>query len=673
MSAGFKCLQFPEFPVHYDKYQKQCGIPVRCEMDTSCPRICDRSQVESWAQAQAALEVEENCALFDKQSFLIGSDEFDYGIFATSGLNEDEKIGVQNTITTENFLQRLSSQSKCAVRNYLEGRCYNLNTSLSLEQCHQGKLYKCDSAYPFRSYNGVCNNLGYATWGQAGNPLKLEIAPCFDDFVSKRRLGCNGQALPNNRQLMVDVQQAMRRDLEPPFHILNMFQVIFSEFVHSDLIGRAIKRSCERTKGFRGCRADGTSESRYKSSLASTIQVLYNDSNYGPQNIECLNFSPIENANDQCRTTYTTKRNTATSYLDLSIIYSDGKYDDCGKLKPYYCQSSEHVTEHNTNSIQFSAIAGLFTQLHNDCVERMQACQQKRSVDDITERCRSLTIAIYQKIIYEELLLALFGDDFYEQCNFESEYDPNLESAVSSMYINGPGRFQHIWIPEQLTYQGKQHPFFIFFYDLERFECNSVIDGMFDDPIFINGLSDQMMNVIFSKNGVRGHCLACLDLERGRDAGVCSFLSYKHYIDGIRNADSRKCYNSFDDLQDIFEPKLVEVLRKHFSSPFDIDMMFAILAYDRLKGTLLPSTVAWATCLEFKRLKSSDRFFYSWNKFLSYAAEELIATIDLKTLLALYAGIDTVPVFPFVTNSERVSAQDLRDAVKSKESAFCYL
>ncbi|XP_053691332.1 peroxidase skpo-1-like [Sabethes cyaneus] len=673
VAAIYESLQFPESPVHYDKYQKQCGIAVRCETDISCPRVCDRNEVESWAQKQAAVQVEENCALSDKKSFLIGADEFDYGLFATCGLTADEEIGVKNTITTEIFLQHLSKQGQCAVRNYLEGRCYNVNSSLSLDQCHHKKLYKCDSTYPFRSYDGVCNNLGHATWGQEGNPLKLEIAPCFADFISQPRLAFDGRVLPDNRQLMLDVQRALRSEFGPPQHIVNMFQVIFSEFIHSDIIGRALKRSCRRTKGFRGCRADGTSESRYKSPLASTIKVLYNDSIYGPQNVECLNFSPIENANDQCKSTYATKRNIATSYLDLSIIFGDGKYDASGKLETYYCQAADVVANHNTNSIQFLAIAGLFTQLHNDCIERMQVCKQKRTIEDVVERCRSLTIAVYQKIVYEELFLSLFGKDFYKQCNFDIEYNPNLESAVSSMYANGPGRFQHVWIPENLTYQQKQYPFDVFFNDLERFECGSVVDGMFDDHIFINGLSNSMMNKIFSKDGVRGHCLPCLDLERGRDAGVCPLLSYRHYLDTISNAHPQKCYNSFDDLEDMFDAELVDVLKSHFSSPFDIDLLFSIFERDRPKGTLLPSTVAWATCLEFKRLKSSDRFFYSWNEFLSFAAKELIETIDIKTLLALYGGIDRVPVNPFVTHSDRVSAQYLRNIVNSKASTFCYL
>lgn len=64
------------------------------------------------------------------------------------------------------------------------------------------------------------------------------------------------------------------------------------------------------------------------------------------------------------------------------------------------------------------------------------------------------------------------------------------------------------------------------------------------------------MNVFYSKDGVRGHCLPCLDLERGRDAGTCPLLSYKHYMDKLNGIKSRKCYSYFEDLDDMFDPQV---------------------------------------------------------------------------------------------------------------------
>ena len=64
--------------------------------------------------------------------------------------------------------------------------------------------------------------------------------------------------------------------------------------------------------------------------------------------------------------------------------------------------------------------------------------------------------------------------------------------------------------------------------------------------------------------------------------------------------------------------QVIEVFKRHYESPFDIDVIFSLFEKDQEDQTiLLPQTVATVTCLQYKRLKCSDRFFYSWNKFYS--------------------------------------------------------
>lgn len=64
------------------------------------------------------------------------------------------------------------------------------------------------------------------------------------------------------------------------------------------------------------------------------------------------------------------------------------------------------------------------------------------------------------------------------------------------------------------------------------------------------------MNTFYSKDGTRGHCLPCIDLERGRDAGTCPLLSYKHFMEKLNGVKPRKCYNDFDDLADMFDSEV---------------------------------------------------------------------------------------------------------------------
>ncbi|KAL1402860.1 hypothetical protein pipiens_005890 [Culex pipiens pipiens] len=630
-------LRLPDFPVQYDGYQKQCGLPVRCAGYSKCPRVHAWSELERTAQVMASIEFEDNSAQAKDRCHLIQEGEFDFEMFFTEALDSDGEIAVKNTRTTEIFLQELSYQGTCAVKNFLEGRC-SVNQSLSLEQCKRRKFYKCNPNYPYRSYNGICNNLQHAEWGQPGSPLKSEMAPCYDDYIGKDRRSASGRALPENRELMAQVQAALNVNADaeaPPPGLFNMFGVFFCEFINGDMLGRVMKRVRTATEGLRGCRADGRGVSRHKSALTEPLAISRADPNYGPQGVECLNFNPIESANDFCEVTYSRKRNSATSYLDLSHVYGDGKFDKHGKLQTGHCGASVETAKLHVIALQFLIVGGLFSQLHNYCVDQVMACGHHDLLENAVEKCRALTIGVYQRIVYEEVLPVLFGRSFYERCNFNCEYDPTLESVVSSSYINGPGRFQHIWIPENLTY--------------------------------------VIMNVFYSKDGVRGHCLPCLDLERGRDAGTCPLLSYKHYMDKLNGIKSRKCYSNFEDLDDMFDPQLIAVLKAYYETPEDIDLLFSIFENQIPPGSQLPNLVAQSTCLEFKRLKCSDRFFYSWNPHLSNASRELIDVIDMKTLLALFGEIDQIPLVPFATHSQTVPASTLRKQLERRKNLFCSL
>ncbi|XP_001656955.2 chorion peroxidase [Aedes aegypti] len=675
--AAFDVLQIPDNPVYYNDYSLQCHTPVKCASDRRCPEVFDWKDLERWAQKEAHAQFDLLSSFVNNSSYMIGENEFDFNMFFTRELTSEQEFGVKNTMTIDILLEYLASTyGKCTVRNLLEGRCSKVSQSLSLDECQRTSLYLCDPTYPYRSYDGSCNNLKHASWGQAGNPFKIEFATCYDDFVSKRRLSSTGRDLPNNRAVISDMQRVFNYFAPDSGNLFSLFGLLFCETINTDMIGRAMKRVRNATTGFRGCRADGSGVSNCRTPLTCPMSVPSDDPNYGPLNVECLNFSPIENANDHCSFRYPLKRNTGSSYIDLSSVYKDGNYNSEGKIISSFCHASSTFDINKVLSIQFLAVTGLFTQLHNYCVDRVKLCGNLQKQEDTIEKCRSLAIGVYQRIIYEEVLPVILGN-FYDECNFDCEYDENLESTVSSSFVGGPGRFPHIWVPENVTIiqdkERMQKPFFEFFLNYDSYDCSGVLKGMLEDPIHTGTLSDSLINTFFSKDGKLGHCLLCLDLERGRDSGLCPLILYKHYFDKISGRPT-KCYNSFDDLADIFDEKVIEVFKKHYESPFDIDVLFLLFEKDQEDPTiLLPQTVATATCLQFKLLKCSDRFFYSWNEFLTPALKELINSIDMSTLLAMFGGMEEVPVDPWHFQSDKVSAQMLRDKNNQKIDLFCSL
>ena len=59
--------------------------------------------------------------------------------------------------------------------------------------------------------------------------------------------------------------------------------------------------------------------------------------------------------------------------------------------------------------------------------------------------------------------------------------------------------------------------------------------------------------------------------------------------------------------------QVIEFFSRHYEHPDDIDVLFANMDQRFHPGANLPKMVAQLTCLEMKRLKCTDRFFYTWN------------------------------------------------------------
>lgn len=59
----------------------------------------------------------------------------------------------------------------------------------------------CDPSYPYRSYNGSCNNLQYPLMGKKLTVYSRILSPDYEDGKYTLRTAKNGQMLPLSRLL----------------------------------------------------------------------------------------------------------------------------------------------------------------------------------------------------------------------------------------------------------------------------------------------------------------------------------------------------------------------------------------------------------------------------------------------------------------------------------------
>uniref|UniRef100_A0A3F2Z224 Uncharacterized protein n=1 Tax=Anopheles quadriannulatus TaxID=34691 RepID=A0A3F2Z224_ANOQN len=656
-------------PMTYESYDMQCGYQSKCCSENSCPSLHGLDSLERRARKKAILELLNNEATVNDPRFLMDGTDFDVRFFNTIAIQPSEQLGVRDTLTTQKVLESLSKRSNCCqMRNLLDGKCYS---NVTLSGCKTVEEPCCDPHYPYRSYDGSCNNLAHPRWGMRGTALKHPIAPCFDDVVSQPARSRSGAPLPQNRKLIAELAAMLKEREISSTAELNMCSVFLSEFFTLDMIGRSTKRTKRRTDGFRGCRADGHDRSPFVTPLSNPLLVSPNDPYYGPLGVRCLNFSPQERANDRCELKHMADRNLQSSYFDLSNLYTEqATYDKDGKLLLQQCGAPETITNRRPMSVQFFAVAGLFAKLHNYCVDRAPL----KGSGPVEERCRAFTIGVYQKIIYEQLLPVLFGEEFYSECDFSCEYNPNEECAVSQVYKHGPGRFQHVWIGETMLYkpargEAEWRSFNDFFHNYESFDCLGALAGSLDTPINVGNLASASVDKFVTVDGYRGTSLPCIDLARNRDAGLCPLVTYKHHVEQLFGEEGR-CYSTFEDLSDIFAPDVIEFFSRHYEHPDDIDVLFANMDQRFHPGANLPKMVAQLTCLEMKRLKCTDRFFYTWNPNLGEGARQLIEAMDFTVLLALVTEMEEVPLQPFFVGSPTVASCDVRNYMQTLDHLF---
>ncbi|XP_055604810.1 uncharacterized protein LOC129753041 [Uranotaenia lowii] len=224
----------------YDSYQYQCGMPVRCDLDFNCPSVSNWKELELSSQREAENLFDLQTEMARNGSYLIGESEVDHGLYRTAAMDSFAEKCMKNSMTTDIFLTHLAKQNKCAVRNLLDGKCHETKRTLSLKSCNTKREYKCDENHPYRSYDGLCNNVLHPTWGSASSPMLLEMGTCYDDYVAEPRRSTSGRPLPNTRKVMADIQLAVNRD--PTLHVVpgsfNTFGLFFGEFSALDMLGK---------------------------------------------------------------------------------------------------------------------------------------------------------------------------------------------------------------------------------------------------------------------------------------------------------------------------------------------------------------------------------------------------------------------------------------------------
>ncbi len=299
----------------------------------------------------------------------------------------------------------------------------------------------------------------------------------------------------------------------------------------------------------------------------------------------------------------------ATSAGEL-LPTSDGSLPNAtgGSHQPMFLAGDVRANE----QLGLAALHTLFVREHNRWADEIREAHPGLSGDAIYERARLRVGALMQAITYQEFLPALLGPGALPRYRgYDSEVDPRIANEFSTAAY----RFGHSALPTELerldasleeTVEGHV-PLRDAFFSPDRIRD---VGGI--EPV-LRGLAhqlhqridvrivDDVRNFLFGPPGAGGFDLAALNIQRGRDHGLCSYN------------DAREAYGfgrakSFADISS--DPAVQARLAAVYESVDEVDMWVGGLAEDPAPGSQLGRLMHTMVVEQFTALRDGDRFWY---------------------------------------------------------------
>ncbi len=281
----------------------------------------------------------------------------------------------------------------------------------------------------------------------------------------------------------------------------------------------------------------------------------------------------------------------------------------------------------------------LFVREHNRWAEAFSSAQPQLSSDEVYDRARRVVGAQMQTVTYNEFLPALLGS---EMGSYSGGYDPNVDGSIKNEFASAFFRVGHTMLsPEikRLDAGGDPIPEGNLSLSDAFFRPDRIASEGGIDPI-LRGLASQVMqeidakvigdvrNLLFGAPGAGGSDLVSLNIQRGRDHGLCDYNTARVEM-GFAPV------TSFDQITS--DTALASALRDAYGQTGGqdnvhlVDMWVGALSEDKLPGSSLGPMLAEGLRGQFEALRTGDRFYYEHDADLASILAEVGFTIaDLE-------------------------------------------
>ncbi|KAJ8043604.1 Peroxidasin [Holothuria leucospilota] len=504
----------------------------------------------------------------------------------------------------------------------------------------------CDNSNQYRTINGQCNNLDNPLWGRSGTPFLRLLPANYADGVStpvaqthtarevSRRFVGNATTLDEllHSQLLVHLGQFLDHDID----IAPLIRV------ESDC-------TCEEETNCLPitCADDdpvcGEQEciplTRSRPLLPLSVGCdggTYQDLNRIQIN-GITSFIDASNVYGSTEETLNELRDT-TGGMMKTIDGADPMNEEHIRLLPPDLENEECIVGANEEQCGkggdiraaetpgLTALHTLFVNEHNRIAQELAELNEDWDDERLFQETRKIVGALFQKIVYGEWLPLVIGKDLMEQKDLAlwqsyKGYDDSVNPGIFTDFATAFFRFGHSLVPEELERVTPQYEdthdnvpirssFFnaAIVHDLDNGGVNSLILGMLETRLLAvdRHISESVNLHLFEDVETSrrfGMDLISLNIQRGRDHGLSSYLDYREHCD-------LDVPTTFDGLRDSMDPDAVDAFEELYSSVTEIEPFVGMLAENHIPGALVGPTLGCILAVQFHNLKYGDRFWF---------------------------------------------------------------
>lgn len=282
----------------------------------------------------------------------------------------------------------------------------SLESECKLNQTSNGNHPK------YRSIDGRGNNLLHTEWGASNTPFLRFGSKNYEDGIYTIKKSVTGEDLPNARLIVQEIFMKAVRS-EPPPLMYNVFASLAILFVTHDLHYQIPQQPQNVQDEISCCSEDGHNVlPNYLSNLACLpIEVSRNDSFYEHGEIGCLNMVRSQKVEYTGDVEFGEIMNSATSYIDLSLIYGNHE-SELEQIRLYtggqFRMGKNNIVavDKNGNYLpsmkRFAAIPlaslwpALFFRNHNNLAARLAKLNRHWNDETLFQEARRINIALVQ-------------------------------------------------------------------------------------------------------------------------------------------------------------------------------------------------------------------------------------------------------------------------------------